>query len=341
LKILIVGASEVGGSTETINAYTNFLLSKGHVVNKITVPGNNFPSRVWYYYQRGTARLSGHEKRHMIKTADLLEKRIRREAYDVVIGVETPQSYVLTRELNCLKIFSCLSLEADQLYFSSKTVDNERVRTLRAMELEIMEKSDNVIFPWKTTENYVRRNIWNGNNLSTIKYGCYPKDKIASYFFPVSIISFGHLWGYWSNKELLSNLSLVSPYHIDVYSQYKPPRKYHLNYKGRMPMPRELICSYQFGLNTITKDSFRKNHFASRPLGYMAYGLPVLSPDWMQLSKELKGCIPYNESNFVDLVDKYSEKENWEKLSQDAIGQAKELDWRKTLEPLEKMITQT
>jgi hypothetical protein len=276
----------------------------------------------------------------MTKTADVLEKKIRHESYDVVIGVETPWSYVLTRELNCLKIFSCLALEADQLYFSNKTVDMERVRNLREMEVEIMEKSDHVIFPWKTTESYARRYIWNGDNFATIKYGCYPKNKLASYFFPISIISFGNLWGYWTNKELLSYLTQVSPYKIDVYSQYKPPKKYHLNYNGKAPTP-DLLCNHQFGLNTVTKDSFRRSHFASRPLGYLAHGLPVLSPDWMQLSKELRGCIAYNENNFVDLIDKYSEKESWEQLSKAAIDQARELDWRKTLEPLGELVTQS
>ena len=199
----------------------------------------------------------------------------------------------------------------------------DRVRNLREMEVEIMEKSDHVIFPWKTTENYVRKNILNGTNFATVKYGCYPKNKLASYFFPISIISFGNLWGYWTNKELLSHLTKVCPNKIDIFSQYKPPAKYHLNYKGKAPIPRDLLCSYQFGLNTVTKDSFRRSHFASRPLGYLAYGLPVLSPDWMQLSNELKGCIPYNENNFIDLVDKYSEKENWEKMSKNAIEQAR------------------
>lgn len=329
----------MGGSTEAIDAYRNFLLSKNHDVHQIQFPGESLSSKLWYYYQRGYARLVGHEKRHMTKTADKLESKIKNEAYDVVIGVETPWSYVLTRELDCLKIFSCLALEADQLYFSSKTVDAERVRSLREMEVEIMEKSDYVIFPWKTTENYTRRYVLNGSNFATVKFGCHPQSKYASYFFPCYIVSLGSLWGHWTNKELLSYLTRVSPYTIDVYGHYRPPKEYHLNYKG-FASTTDLLCSYQFGLNTVSKDIFRRSHFASRPLGYLAYGLPVLSPDWMQLSKDLRGCIPYNESNFVDLVDKYSDKDSWEKLSKDAIDQAKELDWKKTLEPLERMVTQ-
>jgi hypothetical protein len=268
-----------------------------------------------------------------------LETKIEKEAYDAVIGVETRCSYVLTRELPCLKIFSCESLTADELYFSSKTVDIDRVRCLREMEVEIMKKSDYVVFPWKTTENYARRYVWNGNNFVTLKFGCYPKNKTVSYFFPFSVVSMGGLGGYWSNTELLSQLTHISPYHIDVYGVDRPPKRYHLNYRGFAPTT-DVLYSYQFGLNTVTKDPFRRSHFSSRLLGYLAYGLPVLSPDWMQLSHELRGCVPYTEDNFTDLIDKYSERDNWEKLSNDAIDQARELDWKKTLEPLDGMINE-
>ena len=338
MKILLIGNSIVGGGNEKINAYKDFLTSKNHEIHQIQFPEDNFLAKIWYYYQRGYALLVDHEKRHMVKTADRLERKIKNEAYEVVIGVETPWSYVLTRELDCLKIFLCESLGADELYFSNKNIDLERVRSLREMEVEIMEKSDFVIFPWKTTEDYTRKYILDGDNFSTIRHGCYPQDVCASYFFPCSIISLGNMWGQWTNKELLSYLTTESPYKIDVYGPYKPHRKYHLNYKG-YASTTNVIRSYQFGLNTITKDIFRRNHFSSRILGYIAYGLPVLSPDWMQLSHELGGCIAYNESNFVELVDKYSDRTSWEKMSKAAIDQARELDWRKTLEPLEEIIS--
>jgi hypothetical protein len=312
-------------------------MSKNYNVQLIQFPGKNYLNKLWYYYQIGSALLGEHEKRYMKQIADMLETKIKKEAYDVVIGVEAPWANVFTRELRCLKIFSCESLGADELYFSNKTVDMDRVRCLREMEVEIMKKSDCVVFPWETTENYARRHVWNGNNFVTLKYGCYPKNKLASYFFPFSVVSLGDLWGQWTNKELLSQLTRMSPYNIDVYGSYRPPKRYHLNYRGFAPTT-EVLYNYQFGLNTVTKDPFRRSHFSSRPLGYLAYGLPVLSPDWMQLSHELRGCVPYNEDNFVDTIDKYSEKDTWEKLSKDAIDQARDLDWKKTLEPLDEII---
>jgi hypothetical protein len=278
----------------------------------------------------------------MKKIADKLESKIRKGKYDVVIGNESLFSYVLTRDLGCLKIFSWEAPIADELYFDpyiKKNSDLDRIHRVREMELEICTHSDYVVFPWETTENFVRKNIYDGSNFITIRYGCYPQSKPASYFFPPSIVSLGTLKEYWANKELLSHLTNVSPYIINVYGKFRPERKYKLNYKG-FASSLDVLYNYQFGLTTVSKDILRRNHFSSRTLAYLAYGLPVLSPDWMRLSHELKGCLPYNEDNFVDLVDKYSDKDSWEKLSKEAHEQARELDWKITLEPLERIIAQ-
>jgi len=327
----------MGGGFIRIMAYKDFLESKNHYVDLIQFPGESPRSKIWFYYQRALARLHGHEKQHMKKIIDKLENKIKDENYDVVIGVETPFSYVLTRELGCLKIFSCESLEADELYFSKKTDDLERIHTFREMELEILMKSDYVIFPWETTKKYVRKYIWNGNNFITIRYGCYPQDKTVSYFFPISIVSLGNLEPNWANKELLSYMTRVSPYIIHVYGRYRPPRKYHLNYKGFAPS-LDVLYNYQFGLNTVSKNIFRRNHHSSRIMSYLTYGLPVLSPDWITFSHELKGVLPYNEDNFLDILEEHSDRDRWEKLREEAIEQAHELDWNKTLKPLEKII---
>lgn len=336
--MLIICTSKTGGGQERAMAYKNFLQSKNLNVSVIQFPGEDLSSKLWYYYQRGRARFGSYEKWHMIKTADRLEKRIKEGNYDTVIGVETPFSYVLTRKLNCLKLFSCESLEADELYFSKSFGELERVRCYRELELEIIQKSDYVIFPWKTTEDYARKYVWNGKNFVTIKFGCYPQNESVRYSFPIAIVSLGNLRSYWSNTELLSDLTRISPYVIDVYGKYKPPRRYHLNYKGFAPS-LDVLNNYQFGLNTVSKDIFRINHHASRLLSYLAYSLPALSPDWLKFSHELKGVLPYNENNFLDILEEYSDQDHWEKLSKKAHEQARELDWKITLKPLEQIIT--
>jgi hypothetical protein len=337
LQIVIIGTSKPDGSFERIRMFTDFLRSRNHKVDLLQFPGQSLNFGVWYYYQLARARFQGKEERHMKKIADLLELKIRKGKYDAVICVAAPFSYVLTRKLGCLKVYACESLGADEMYFSKAYGDLERIHKLREMELEILMKSDYVLFPWKTTEDYTRKYIWNGDNFLTIRFGCNPQNKRASYFFPPSIISLGSLAPSWVNKELISYLTNKSPYTIHVYGKDKSPKKYNLNYKGFAPS-MDVLSKYQFGLNTISKDIFRQNHFSSRVLTYLSYGLPTLSPDWMKLTNTLRGVLPYNEENFLKVIDEYSESEKWKRLSDEAYQQAIDLDWREVLKPLEQII---
>ena len=326
------------GGSEKTRMLSAFLKSIGHQVKVITFPGT-IAEKTWDYYQRAREHLVGYDEEHqMKKAADFLEKRIRKMGCEALICVETQFSYVLTRNLSCLKIFSCEALVAEELYFSKNFTDLNRFRKLREMELEIMMKSDYVLLPWETTENYVRKYLWQGNNLVTIRHGCNPSKKRASYFFPPSIVSLGNSACYWSNRELLSSLTRSSPYCIDAYGQYTPPSKFAINFKGLAPS-MDVLSKYQFGLNTISKDIFRQNHFSSRVLAYLSYGLPVLSPDWMKFSNALKGVLPYNEDNFLKVIDENSDLEKWTSISDAAYKQARELDWNITLKPLEKLLS--
>lgn len=338
LKIAIVGTTASSGGNVRIHAYKRFLESKNHNVDLINVTDGLF-SKASFSYYRLKSQMNGQKTILMKEIARRAENKIRKRKYEAIIGVESLFSYVLTKKFDCLKLFSWEAMGADECYFANSKFSNmDCVKAFREMEVEICRHSDYVIFPWATTENYVRNNIFDADNFLTVKFGCYPKTKPVSHFFPCSIVSFGGLGGYWANAQLIADLKNKSPYHIDVYGFSKPPRKYRLNYKGFAPS-LDVLYNYQFGLNTVSKDPFRRKHFSSRILTYLAYGLPVLSPDWMQLSHELKGCLPYNENNFVDLVDKYSEKNSWEKLSQEAHKQALGLDWNTTLKPLEKIIS--
>ena len=197
MKIAIVAPTRVGGGKIRSLAYKAFLESKNHSVTMLGFD-EDLTSKIWYFYQRARRYLQKDKgwSRFLEKLADRLERRIKQGKYDAVIGVETPHSYVLSRDLGCLKIFSWEAIGADQIYFNrfvNKTLDIEFVRRFREMELEICKASDYVVFPWKTTENYVRKYIYDGNNFVTIKYGCNPKKRPVSYFFPVSIVSLGNI----------------------------------------------------------------------------------------------------------------------------------------------------
>ena len=336
MKILIIGTSKFGGGYLRIDAFNKFLKSCEHEVNVVTIPGEKLLNRIWYYFH-SALHLTVEDFPYLVKKiGEKLEKIVNSENYDVVIGVETLFSYVFTKEINCLKIFSCESLESEERYYN-KGSNLEEIHRIRDIEYEIFDNSDYIIFPWDSTEKYVRKYIYNDKKMKTIKYGCYPTDKNPSYFYPISIISLGSLKHYWANKKLLSHLSEISPYKIDVYGKYRPENKYNINYKG-FAKSLDMVYNYQFGLNTISRDNYRKNHFSSRIISYLGHGLPVLYPDWQEFPKELDGCIPYNEDNFVELIDKNSDKEIWMKKSLDAKNQGRLLSWDTTLLALEELI---
>jgi len=335
MNIAIIGTSEHTGGYVRMMAFKNFLELKNNNVDIYKIP-DDFFSKLWYYYQSAYSKLKDYEIRLMNKIADALESKLKKKNYDVVICFETKYSLILTRKMNGLKIFCCEAPVADELYFSSK-ININRIKNVKQIEINIMKNSDYVIFPWETTENYVRKYVWNGDNLITIKYGCYPKNKTVKYFFPTSIVYLGSIKYYWSNKELLSYLTKISPYKIDVYGINKPESKYNINYKG-YAQSLDILYNYQYGLNTISKDILRKKHFSSKLLCYLSYGLPVLYPEWQLFPNELKGCISYNENNFLDKIEKYSDIDEWYKISNDAIEQGRLLDWNITLKPLEKII---
>ena len=136
LKIAIIATTLSGGGRARALAYKNFLQSKKHTVEILRLD-ETWQPKIWFLYQRAYSHFIGKDSRLMNKIADKLEGIIKAGNYDVVIGVESPLSYVLTRDLGCLKLFSWEAMGADELYFeqcASNTVDLERIRCLRQLE---------------------------------------------------------------------------------------------------------------------------------------------------------------------------------------------------------------
>jgi hypothetical protein len=50
------------------------------------------------------------------------------------------------------------------------------------------------------------------------------------------------------------------------------------------------------------------------------------------------GSIPYDEDNFMEQLERYSNESEWRIKSDEAYEQARKLDWNNTLQVLEKII---
>lgn len=266
----------------------------------------------------------------------VLLKIIKKEKFDIIICENHFQSHVVNKDL---KVGTILDLDVpyiDELFYTGK-INMEQKFRLNSIFKKIYEKSDYVNFQWYKYTDYVKENIYNGNNITEVNFGCQPKphSKKAKYNIKPRIICLGYLGGQWVNLPLLSRLSKLYP--IDVYGGPAPDKKWGLNYKGYAP-DTDVLKGYQFGLITITKDKLRKSSFSSKHLEYLSYGLPVLTPDWRKDRLLEKVSIYFNEKTFLNVIKKYSGRRKWQGMSNACYKQAQQWRWENVLKPLTDII---
>jgi hypothetical protein len=199
------------------------------------------------------------------------------------------------------------------------------------IERRLYKRADALCFHWENYTKFVKENIYNGDNIFTMNWGCEVHNKRAQYSPKPKIVFLGKLDGYWNNLTLLAKLSKI--YEIDVYGSPRPSKTLGLNYKG-YALSTDILADYQFGLITISNDKLRQQSFSSKQLEYMSYGLPVLTPEWRQDPLLSKYSIYYNEQDFLDEVNKYSSRKNWQHMSDSSFGQAAVWSWDNTLQVL-------
>lgn len=272
----------------------------------------------------------------MTLRAQLLFKLIKTLSPDFLIGESQIDSHIFLKKLKCKTLYDCATPWADELYFGKYLLKKQYYDFLK-MELRVYNSVSYLSFHWEAYNHYIKKYYYRGNNLITLNGGCTVKSENARYASPLRIVYIGYLGGYWIDLKLLSRLTKIYPY-IDIYGYPPPDSTFNLNYKGYAKP--EVLKNYQFGLITITKDRLRKEGFSAKHLEYLSYGLPVLVPEWRESSFQFKGTIKYNESNFLDIISKYSKKTCWNLIHQECLKQAKEFSWDNVLKPLDSIISE-
>ena len=270
----------------------------------------------------------------------ILLNSVRRVRCDVIIAVE--QGEILLHDLGeARKIFYANAPTGHEVYFqfarSPHPFDLEAYLTACAKEIAYYQASDAVIFCWNTHAEYIQEHVYKGNNIvrhpSLGWYGNDPQPHRAKYSYPPLIAYVGLVTAYWNNAELLKRVVNSLPYSINFYGKYPVPAELGLRYQG-FAESLDVLCQYQFGLHSATKDPVRRYGFASKLMTYLAYGLPAFSPEWQLVSHQLEGVIPYSEENIGSLLEELIDPNRWQELSNDAYKQAKHLEWGKVLAPL-------
>lgn len=332
MKVVIIGCMDKFANAVRPSKIKNYLEQNGHQVEIINTyeESTKKPSLLKKMIPKIVKNLFFY--RNFLKRANHLKKEINNKSPDLVICESEKDSYVLTKDLSCIKMYDAASPWVDEYKFSGK-LSLFFFKLLRKRELEIYKSSDIVSFHWYNYTRYVKKNIYDGKNLFRIDWGCTPKNKFAKYSSKPKIIFLGYLEGYWNNIPLLKELSKL--YEIDVYGGPEHVAKtLGLNYKG-YAKNLDILANYQFGLITITEDDLRKSSFSSKHLEYLSYGLPVLTPNWRK-DPDLKDVsIYFDKNNFVKQIEKFSSKKNWESMSKACLKKSRDLDWNNQLKALD------
>jgi hypothetical protein len=261
---------------------------------------------------------------------------LKNKNYKIIICETAMDSYIFMRNLNAVKILDLPAPFIEELYYGN-LISKKKYEELIKRERELFQEVDFLSFHWHTYVDYVKNNLYNDKNLQVLNWGCdpRPKGKLAKFCDKPKVIFLGYLEGYWVNLPLLSELSKIYP--IDVYGGPKPNKKWGLNYKGYAPT-LDVLSNYQFGLVTITKDKLRRDSFSSKHLEYLSYGLPVLTPEWRKDSILDDVSIYYNETTFLEKIQKFSKKDVWELMSKRSYKRSRDLKWRSNFKPLIKFL---
>jgi hypothetical protein len=269
-----------------------------------------------------------------------LRKRILRSAhrlddFDLVICTTPHDAGILTAPTSARRLYDCPTPWADELWYEGRLTARQH-RRLRRLERDLFERVDHLSFHWQTYGCYsVKHYGITGRNLVNLNEGCSPGRRRARFDSPPRVAYLGSLSSQFIDLQLLSRLARLYR-HIDVYGGPPPDPRLGLNYLGYAS--DKVLESYQFGLVTCTRDELRQEGFSAKHLRYLSYGLPVLVPTWRRHLELLRGSLPYDEQSFVSVITALSDRQAWQRVSDEAHAQAQRMTYAQTLAPLDAIL---
>jgi hypothetical protein len=289
-------------------------------------------TRRWKF---GRRHLSYHLVRAELRLRrSILRKSLPLDEFDLIIGEHPNESALMTVPSAARVLYDCMTPWADELLYERRLTDKQHQK-LRRLETEILDGVDHLSFSWETYPIYAAAHYGiRGHNFVQLNWGCTPSSERARFRNPLRVVLLSSLSSNFINLPLLSRLSKLYP--IDVYGGPPPDPALDLNYLGWAPP--SVLRDYQIGLITSSKDELRRDGFSAKTLAYIAHGLPVLVPSWRRHMDLIRGCVAYDEEDFLSVIEELSDEREWRRVSDEAYAQAKELSWEQTLKPLEMVL---
>jgi hypothetical protein len=362
-RVLIVGEVDGFANGQKPAEIERFLRSRGHAVElantyylgrassdpdsilrKLPAPA---PRAVALYLVQLASRLltrrSGLARRHLSYYLVRAELRLRKsilgrslslDEFDMVIGEHPNESELMTTPTSARVLYDCMTPWADELYFEGRLTEAQREK-MRRHEAWILDSVDYLSFSWETYAPYsVKHYGIRGHNFMQLNWGCTPARDRVEFEAPPRVVFMSSMSSRFINLPLLARLAKLYP--IDVYGGPPPDPALGLNYLGWAPP--SVLRNYQIALITCSTDELRREGFSAKNMAYVAYGLPVLIPAWRRHMELIKGCVSYDEDTFSDAIERLSDPDEWQRVSDEAYAQAEALSWERTLAPLERAL---
>lgn len=362
-RIVLMGKLDGFANSQKINNIRRHLESRGHDVTLIntyalsrasddaTSIGRLLPAprpvRLLLFLAEWVQKLAGKNawaRRHLSYRCIVVENRLRRHILgrvlrglpaDLVIAAGAQDAEALLDVDDATTWYDCQTPWADELYDEERLTPRQHTR-MREREGHLFESVDHLSFTWRTYGWYaVEQYGISGKNLETLDTGCEPGRPRVKHSDPPRIVYLGLLSMRFINLPMLSRLSRLYP-HIDVYGGPEPDPELGLNYLGYADP--SILGEYQLGLITCTDDELRRQGMSGKHLDYLSVGLPVLVPRWRRRLDLLEGSVPYDETDFLDIVESFRDPAHWQQVSDIAYEQAQRLAWDNTLRPLDDVL---
>lgn len=276
-----------------------------------------------------------------------LERKLARGRFDILMVVAQPQVFEITIPERTRTFYFCQAPWAHE----QREKDRRRARAdaeerfARNLERErrIFARADHVLVAWNTYEAFLRANVYDGSNFVPHPlfgwYGCTPGAQRAQFATPPSIVHVGDLLPYWVNLPMLTRVASRLNARLDFYgptpADSVPPE---ISFHGLATDLEATLLRYQLGLNCVTDEPLRRHAFSSKVLLYLSAGLPVLSPEWQELSHQLAGVVSYTEGSLPAVIARAGEPSFWKQLADAAYDQAQALSWDRVLAPLDELL---
>jgi hypothetical protein len=344
MKVGIICRLDGLANSVRANELKRFIEKRGHEVILLNVHGRVFNAK-WHFRKckaRNLLKGMGWSYNYHVESirhqALVLEREIRPLRLGALICEDFRSAYVLTKNLGCITIYDEPTPTIPEIRETPEYgISRHEIEQLEEIEREVFQAANFVSFHWHAYARYLDEIGVSPSNLITLDWGCHPAEQRAAFARPARIAFIGNLSGSWVDPEMLARLATRSNGRLDVYGLPAPSNPRELNYKGYTDP--QVLRHYQFGLVTIsTAHPLHCKGFSAKHMEYISYGLPVFEPEWREISGLEETCIFYNEENFAEKIEEYSDPKEWQQMSDIAYECAKAYDWDKTLQPLADII---